>query len=390
MEITLKKSKFEKFLLIFMALFIAIIITTIFVARRSFISAAIEGTNCSAKSMIVIETSQGKVMYSKNADEKLPMASTTKIVTALTVIENVDDLDKLITVPKKATLVEGSSIYLKENEQLTIKQLLYGLMLQSGNDAALTLALEVGKGSVEAFAEMMNETALKCGCKDSHFVTPHGLDDKEHFTTARDLAQITAVALKNPVFRKIVSCQKYVIRATEHNTARILINKNKLLKSLDGCVGVKTGYTKKSGRCLVSACKRDNMEVVCVVLNCGPMFEESTELINKAFKEYKNYDILPKYKVVDNVTIDNGDKAFTRIYHKNGFSVVCKRGEEDKYLVKYEYPTNIKAPLLKGQKIGEVKIYYDNNLIFTEDLCSIEDVGEIKPEIKLRDILDKW
>ena len=390
MDKILKKIKLEKFLSM-LAIFVLITSFVIFfVTQKNFTFATTNNTNCSAKSMIVVETSQGKVIYSKNANEKLPMASTTKIVTALTVIENVDDLDKLVTVPKIATLVEGSSIYLKENEQLTIKQLLYGLMLQSGNDSALTLALEVGKGSVEAFAEMMNETALKCGCKDSHFVTPHGLDDKEHFTTASDLAKITSVALKNPVFREIVSCQKYIIRATEHNSARTLINKNKLLKSLDGCTGVKTGYTKKSGRCLVSACKRDNMEVVCVILNCGPMFEESMELINKAFEEYKNYEILSKYKVVDSVTVENGTNASVRIYHKKGFSVVCKKGEEEKYSVKYEYPSSIKAPLSKGQKIGEVKIYYDKNLIFTDDLCSIEDVEEIKSEAKLKDILDKW
>lgn len=385
------KFKLKKSLLIFAVFFfVAILVASSFAMQINLVSAATEGINCSAKSMIVIETSQGKVLYAKNENEKLPMASTTKIVTALTVIENVDDLDKLVTVPKRATLVEGSSIYLKENEQLTIKQLLYGLMLQSGNDAALTLALEVGKGNVQEFSEMMNETALKCGCKDSHFVTSHGLDDPEHFTTASDLAKITAVALKNPVFREIVSCQKYIIRATEHNTARTLINKNKLLKSLDGCIGVKTGYTKKSGRCLVSACKRDNMEVVCVVLNCGPMFEESMELINKAYAEYRQYDILSKYKFVDSITVDNGENSSTRIFHKNGFSVVCKKGEEDKYTVKYDYPTNVKAPLSKGQKIGEVKIYYDNNLIFTEDLCSIEDIGTIKPETKLKDILDKW
>lgn len=385
------KTKFNKSISLFAGfLFVALVFAMSFASQSAFASVTSEGIKCSAKSMIVIETSQGKVLYAKNENEKLPMASTTKIVTALTVIENVDDLDKLVTVPKRATLVEGSSIYLKENEQLTIKQLLYGLMLQSGNDAGLTLALEVGKGNVQAFAEMMNETALKCGCKDSHFVTPHGLDDPEHFTTASDLAKITAVALKNPVFREIVSCQKYIIRATEHNTARTLINKNKLLRSLEGCIGVKTGYTKKSGRCLVSACKRDNMEVVCVVLNCGPMFEESMELINKAYEEYRHYDVISKYKVVDNVTVDDGENSSARIYHKNGFSVVCKRGEEDKYTVKYDYPTNVNAPLKKGQKIGEVKIYYDNNLIFTEDLCSIEDVGTIKPETKLKDILDKW
>ena len=148
----------------------------------------------SAKSMIVLETTNNNILYSKNENEKLPMASTTKIITAITVLENCDDLDKKITIPLKATLVEGSSIYLKENEILSIRQLLYGLMLQSGNDAALALTLELGNGSVENFAILMNETVKKCGAKNTNLVTPHGLDAKDHYTTAKDLALITSYA----------------------------------------------------------------------------------------------------------------------------------------------------------------------------------------------------
>ncbi len=344
----------------------------------------------SAKSMIVLETLHDKVLYSKNENEKLPMASTTKIVTALTVIENCDDLEKLVTVPKSATLVEGSSIYLRENEKLTVKQLLYGLMLQSGNDAAETLALEVGEGYMTRFAELMNETAKKCGAENSNFVTPHGLDNKDHYTTAYDLAKITSYALKNPVFKEIVSTKKYIIKATENNTARTLINKNKLLSSLEGCIGVKTGYTKKSGRCLVSAAERDGMQVVCVVLNCGPMFEESSDLINKAFKKYKLYEILPSYKFVSDVVVEDGKSSTLRLYNKEGYSVVAKEEDVAKYTVEYDYDKVVKAPIEKDQKIGEVKVYYNNSLIFTESLCSIERVEGIEPVDKLKDILEKW
>lgn len=344
----------------------------------------------SAKSMIVLETLHDKVLYSKNENEKLPMASTTKIITALTVIENCDDLEKLITVPKKATLVEGSSIYLRENEKLTVKQLLYGLMLQSGNDAAETLALEIGDGDITRFAELMNETAKKCGAENSNFVTPHGLDDKDHYTTAYDLAKITSYALKNPVFKEVVSTKKYVIKATENNTARTLINKNKLLSSLEGCIGVKTGYTKKSGRCLVSAAERDGMQVVCVVLNCGPMFEESSDLINKAFNEYKLYEILPSYKFVSDVVVEDGKSSTLRLYNKEGYSVVAREGDVSKYTVEYDYEKIVKAPIEKDQKLGEVKVYYDNSLIFSESLCSIEGVEGAEPVDKLKDILEKW
>lgn len=346
-------------------------------------------SDCSAKSMIVMETLHNRVLYSKNENEKLPMASTTKIVSALTVIENCDDLDKLVTVPKSATLVEGSSIYLKAGEQLTVKQLLYGLMLQSGNDSAETLALEVG-GTIEHFAELMNETALKCGATNSHFVTPHGLDDKEHYTTARDLAIITSYALKNPVFKQIVSSKSFVIKQTEHNTARTLINKNKLLSSLEGCIGVKTGYTRKSGRCLVSACERNGMQVVCVVLNDRPMFEDSEKLLEQAFKEYKLYEILPSYKFVSDVAVEDGKASSLRLYNKEGYSVVAKEDEVDKYVVEYDYEKQVKAPVEKDKKLGEVKIYYDKTLIFSENLCSIESVDGIEPVDVIKEILDKW
>ena len=322
----------------------------------------------SAKSMIVIETSSNKVLYSKNELEKLPMASTTKIITALTVIENCDNLDKKIKVPKKATLVEGSSIYLKENEQLSIRDLLYGLMLQSGNDAAETLALEIGNGSIEKFATLMNDVAKKCGAENSNFVTPHGLDDKNHYTTAKDLAVITSYALKNKEFKEIVSTKSYKILGGENTIARTLINKNKLLSSLEGCIGVKTGFTKKSGRCLVSACERNGMQVVCVVLNCGPMFEESSTLINKAFEEYKNYEILPSYKFIDDVAVENGSVSKIRLYNRNGFSVVTTEKEAKNYIVKFNYEKNVKAPIKKDEKLGEVEVYYKNTLIFKENL----------------------
>ncbi len=343
----------------------------------------------SAKSMIVIETTNGSTLYSKNANEKLPMASTTKIITALTVIENCEDLDKVITIPKSATLVEGSSIYLKPDEELTIRQLLYGLMLQSGNDSAATLALEVG-GSLEDFADLMNETAKKCGATNSSFVTPHGLDDKNHYTTASDLAKITAYALKNPTFKEIVSTKSYNIPATNKYGARYLINKNKLLSGLDGCVGVKTGYTSKAGRCLVTACERNGMQVVCVVLNCRPMFEDSAELINKAFEEYSLTEVLPAYKFVTGVQVENGKATTIRLYNKQGYSVVDKQENLDNYVVVYDYPETVKAPIEKDKVLGTVKVYYNKTLLFTENLCSIEKVDKIETNDKIKNILDKW
>lgn len=344
----------------------------------------------SAQSMVVIETTNDTVLYSKNEGAPLPIASTTKILCALTVLENCSDLEKLVTVEKAATLVEGSSIYLREKEQLSILDLLYGLMLQSGNDAAHTLALEVGDGSLQKFAYMMNEMALKCGAKNSNFVTPHGLNDENHYSTAFDLAKITSYALKNPVFKKIVSTKSHKILATQNNTARTLINKNKLLSSLEGCIGVKTGYTRNAGRCLVSACEREGTQLVCVVLNCGPMFEDSARLLEKGLNEYKFFEILPRYKFVDDVLVENGNSPTVRLYNKNGYGVVVKEGEIERYSVEYVYEKLQKAPISKDQEMGSVKIYYDNNLIFEEKLYSIERVDSVDSKEELKKILDNW
>jgi len=358
--------------------------------KLCYASSNVGSENTSAQSMVVIETTNNTILYSKNEEEQLPIASTTKIVCALTVIENCEDLNKIITVPKSATLVEGSSIYLRENEQLSILDLLFGLMLQSGNDAAETLALEIGGGSLQQFAYLMNETAQKCGATNSNFVTPHGLNDVNHYSTALDLAKITSFALKNPVFKEIVSTKSHKILATQYNTSRTLINKNKLLSSLEGCVGVKTGYTKNAGRCLVSACEKGDTQVVCVVLNCGPMFEESAVLLKKALDEYQYYEILPSYKFVDDVSVENGKTSSVRLYNKNGYSVVVKEKDISRYTVEYDYQKVLSAPIKKDEVLGSVKIYYDNALIIEEKLCSIEGVESVDSKEELKKILENW
>lgn len=357
---------------------------------QRYANAGIGGEFTSAQSMVVIESTNNTIIYSKNEEAQLPIASTTKIICALTVLENCDDINKIITVPKSATLVEGSSIYLRSQEQLSIKDLLFGLMLQSGNDAAETLAMEVGEGSLQNFAYLMNETAQKCGATNSNFVTPHGLNDKDHYSTALDLAKITSYALKNPVFKEMVSTKCHKIPATEHNTSRTLINKNKLLSNLENCIGVKTGYTKNAGRCLVSACEKDGTQIVCVVLNCGPMFEDSAVLLKKAMSEYKYFEILPSYKFVDDVMVENGKSSSIRLYNKNSFSVVVKEKEIERYSVVYDYQKLVNAPIKKDEELGNVKIYYNNTLIFEEKLCSIEGVESVNSKEELKKILENW
>ena len=208
------------------------------------------------------ELNTGKIFYAKNDSAKLPMASTTKIMTALIIIEECE-LDEVITVPDEAVGVEGSSIYLKKGERVSVRDLLYGLMLRSGNDSAVALAIH-HSGSVQNFAARMNERALQLGADNTHFVNPSGLPDDKHFTTARDLCVIACAAMRNDTFKTVVSAKNYT------GQFRSFVNKNKALYSIEGANGVKTGYTLKAGRCLVASAEKDGMDVVCVVLNCPP------------------------------------------------------------------------------------------------------------------------
>lgn len=268
----------------------AILLTIAFTAAISFI--VITGKSItpalaystSAASAIVIESNTGKVLYEKNADEKRQIASTTKILTAITVLENTDDLERTVKIPDEAVGVEGSSIYLRKGEELRVIDLLYGLMLRSGNDCAVALAY-ITSGSVEDFSVLMNMTAKRAGACSSHFCNPHGLPDENHYSTARDMVMISAHAMKNDVFRKIVSTKVYKDCSSPEGGMRIFLNKNKILDMIEGGNGLKTGYTKAAGRCLISSAERDGKEVICVVLNCGPMFEESRDLINEAFEQ---------------------------------------------------------------------------------------------------------
>ena len=341
-----------------------------------------------AKGMAVLEMESGRVLFSKNMDTKLKMASTTKIVTALTVINNCENLDEPFKINNKAVGIEGTSIYLKYNEVLTARELLYGLMLRSGNDASVALALHCAD-SIEEFADMMNETAKQCGALNSHFVNPHGLDADEHYTTAYDLALITTKALQNPTFKEIVSTKNIKISGGEQGT-RYLVNKNRLLNSLDGCIGVKTGFTSGAGRCLVSAVERDGMTVVAVVLNCGPMFEESTDLLNLAFTKYKNVELLKSYNYICNIPVIDGEKNKVRVYNPKGFSYPLTMEEQSKVSIDYDLPNQLKAPIKAESKVGTAKVYFDDKLLFETDILAMENIESDAIINKIKDIIDKF
>lgn len=247
---------------------------------------------------VLIEQSSKRVLWGDGEYVRCYPASTTKILTAYIALQWLQ-LDKIVTIPKAAQGVEGSSLYLKEGDKISVEDLLYGLMLRSGNDCAVALALEVA-GCVENFAVIMNKTARKCGAFNSNFVNPHGLHDEMHYTTAHDLSLITARAYDDMRFEKIVDTQKRKIIV--NGEPRYIANKNKMLSLFEGANGVKTGYTKKSGRCLVSGAKRDGMQLICVVLNHSDMWNDSVRMLNFGFD---NFQMIP----LDKALLYSGDST---------------------------------------------------------------------------------
>ncbi len=341
----------------------------------------------SAKAMCVMEASTGRVLYGKNRHEKLPMASTTKIMTAITAIENCSNLDERFEISPRAVGIPGTSLYLRKGETLSIRELLYGLMLISGNDASFAIGERIG-GNVENFIDMMNKTAQKIGALSSHFDNTHGLDSQTHYTTAEDLAKITSYAMQNDTFREIVSTKNTKIVSGEGKT-RYLKNKNRLLNSLNGCNGVKTGFTNDAGRCLVSSAERDGMNLVCVVLNCGPMFEESSQLLEKGFNEFKLYDLTNGYNYKRTIKVQDGRLDEVRIGTEGKFLYPLKESELDKIEYRISMEENLVAPVKKGQEVGKVEILIDNNLLFEEKIYTMEEVRGNTIWNKIKDFIFK-
>ena len=240
----------------------------------------------SAESAVLMDAGHGLVCYEKNADKRLPMASTTKIMTALTALANAEP-DRVICIPREAVGVEGSSVYLAEGEKLTLCDLLYALLLQSANDAAAAIAIDIG-GNIAGFADLMNAEAEKLGLTDTHFCNPHGLDNEEHYTTARELATVTRAALADPLIRKIVGTVKATIPQGDNPDARLLVNHNRLLRSYSGAIGVKTGFTKRSGRCLVSAAERNGVTLIAVTLNAPDDWRDHAAMLDYGFTRYRS------------------------------------------------------------------------------------------------------
>lgn len=321
---------------------------------------------------ILIEANSGRVLYEHNAHKKQPMASTTKIMTALVALEN-GNLDEIVTIDKDSVGIEGSSIYLYEGEKITLEDLLYGLMLKSGNDASIAIANHIG-GDVNKFVNLMNKNAKQIGANNTSFVNPHGLDDEAHYSTAYDLAIITKEAFKIEMFKKIVNTQKWVANRSNNN---YFYNKNKTLWQYDGGNGVKTGYTKRSGRCLVASANKNDVQLIAVVLNDGDWFNDCYKLFDLGFNNFFQKTIFKQGQFIDKVKVIGGNKEEITAVTKNKFVFPLKKNEEDKIKVFYNLPPKLNAPINKGDKIGEISVYLDGKLICSEKLISKENVNKL-------------
>jgi len=310
----------------------------------------------SAQSAMLIEASSGKPVYEKDAHRRLPMASTTKIMTAL-VAARLAPPDHRIRVDARAVGVEGSSVYLTEGEILTLEELLYALLLESANDAAVAIAIGLS-GSVEAFCEEMNREAKRLGLNETHFVNPHGLDDSEHYTTAFELALIARALLENDWLATIVSTTKKTIGTDSPEHTRVLINHNRLLRSYDGCIGVKTGYTKRSGRCLVSAAEKNGVRLIAVTLNAPNDWQDHTDLFDYGMTRYRSVRLCERQEHCFEVAVVGGTHSVLTVSNQETLAVTLPR-KSVAVNTTVELPRFLYAPISTDQTVGKVVYHAD-------------------------------
>ena len=340
---------------------------TVFLA----VSLSTQAKALSAQSAVVIDADTGAVRFAHHAQEVLPMASTTKIMTAICAIEQ-GNLDRVYTVRPEYTRTEGSSMYLKPGERLTIRDTLYGLMLMSGNDAALAIAGECG--GQEHFVQQMNDKAKELRLSHTHFENPNGLDGETHHTTAQELAELTAYALKNHDFREIVGTKSTT------RVGRMMTNHNKMLKLYDGAIGVKTGFTKKCGRCLVSAAERNGRTLVAVTLNDPDDWQDHCEMLDAAFAQYELVVLHESGEVVGKVPIEGGTEQTASLCADRTVEVWLTPEEREQIETTYRGRQFVYAPAVQGDYYGEIVYHLGDQILRTDTLTYDRDIEQLPPK----------
>lgn len=337
------------------------------------VSAAPAIPDVTAKSAILIEAATGKVLYNKDAETRRPPASTTKMMTLIVALEH-GNLDDMVTASEKAAYTEGSTLWLREGEQLKMLDMLYGIMLVSGNDATVAVAEHIA-GSVEKFSRLMTEKAHLIGANDTNFSNSSGLPDPNHYSTAHDLAKIAAYGYKNPLFSKIVSTSQVNIPWPEREQDRELYNENKLVWLYEGGNGVKTGYTDAAGRCLVSGAKRNGVQLIAVVLDSERMWDDSIALLDYGFEQVKSQFFWHEGDILKNLRVSNGKQDYVSVAVKTDvIAPVIMKDSQAEYKTVVDIPMHIAAPVAAGQKVGTVKVMYRDKEIAAADLVSAENV----------------
>ncbi len=311
----------------------------------------------SAKSAVLIDADSGKVLYENAARTRMGMASTTKIMTALTVTRLVS-LTDTVSIPREAVGTEGSSVYLCEGETLTVEQLLYALLLASANDAAVALAVFCS-GSVEAFAEQMNSCARELGLSDTNFVNPHGLYDEMHYTTAYDLAIITKAALEVDSIRRIVSTYKATLPFEGVADRRLVVNHNKLLRTYDGAIGVKTGFTKKTGRCLVSAAVRDGLTLIAVTLCAPDDWRDHTAMLDFGFENYERRVIAEVGELCVDMPIVGATTDTVTLNNTAPLVLTMPKGQKKPNISVYSAYRFLYAPIREGTRVAFAEVLFE-------------------------------
>ena len=324
----------------------------------------------SARSAALYQPDTKRFVFTKNSKQRMPMASTTKIMTALVALENLGSLDEAVEIDGSAVGTEGSSAYLKLGDVVTAEELLYALLLQSANDAAVALAIHIG-GDVETFADMMNERCEKIGLSDTHFTNPHGLDDKEHYTTAEDLSKIAAEAMDNEIFCAIASTYKKTLR--DEQRQRTYVNHNKLLNLYDGACGVKTGYTDEAGRCLVGAAEKDGVRLISVTLDAPSDWQDHKKMLDFGFSCFTCKTLAEVYEYSYDIPIIDKNGETVRVTNTHELSVVFE-GDIGQIKKNVKLPKFISHSLKKGDVIGSVDFTADGETIGSVSICVTEDV----------------
>lgn len=330
----------------------------------------------SARSAVVLDAASGRVLFEHNARTKRGMASTTKIMTALCAIEH-GDLEKTVIISNTASGVEGSSMYLAAGEKLKLSDLVYGLMLVSGNDAATAIAENVS-GSTEKFAELMNKKAMEIGAFDTSFTNPHGLSDDNHYTTAYDLAKITAYAMKNPMFCEVVSTKSKKLPQNEGGYPRLLVNHNKFLNMYEGCIGVKTGFTKATGRCLVTSVEKNGLRLVCVTLNDPDDWSDHKTMYDNAYSAFSSYKLKNSGDIITTASVSRGEMPTVELICQKDVYIPITSGEETQIEIDAQPFEELTAPIKAGDILGTLTVTIAGTSCGEFPLAAKSDIPEKK------------